>query len=366
MSIILFLVILATLIFVHELGHFIAAKLSGIRVDEFAIGFPPRIFSFKKGETIYTINLIPFGGFVKIFGENPDEASLTGPESQRSFARKPYLIQAITLLAGVAFNVLFGWLLISSALSIGLPAPYDSANPALVKNPVVSVIEVLPLSPAEKAGFKSGDKIIYLETEGAEEDRVKADSAEQVRNFIGAHPEEEITFSIERKNEKLTLKAVADADIEKNRKAVGVSLADVGIMKLPFYKAIIEGAKITVVSTGLIAGGLFDFIKTAIIGEADIKQVTGPIGIVGLVGDASDLGLAYLLNFTAFISINLAVINILPIPALDGGRLLIVGIEAIRRRPLNYKYVNIVNATGFILLIILMLLITYQDIARLF
>ena len=363
MSIILFLFILTALVFVHELGHFIVAKLSGVRVDEFAIGFPPRIFSFKYGETLYTINLIPFGGFVKIFGENPDEESLKGPQSERSFVRKSYFTQALILLAGVAFNVLFGWILISSALNIGLPAPYDSLNPSLVKNPAVSVIEVLALSPAEKAGFKSGDKIIYLETE---EEKAKADSAEQVRSFIGAHPEEEITFSIERKNQKLALKAVASADIEKNRKAVGISLADIGIMKLTVGEALIEGAKKTFISTGLIAVGLFDFIKSAVLGEADIKQVTGPIGIVGLVGDASDLGLAYLLNFTAFISINLAVINILPIPALDGGRLLIVGVEAIRKRPLNYKYVNIINATGFILLIILMLLITYQDIARLF
>ncbi len=333
-------------------------------MDEFAIGFPPRIFSFRKGETLYTINLIPFGGFVKIFGENPDEESLSGPQSERSFVRKPYFIQALTLLAGVTFNILFGWILISSALSIGLPAPYDpSANTPLVENPAVLVIEVLPLSPAEKAGFKSGDKIEYVKVKGAE---VKAESALQVRDFIGAHPEEEIIFSIKRKNEALTLKAVSNGNIENNRKAVGVSLGDIGTMRLQVHKALIEGAEKTFVSTGLIAAGLFDFIKSAISGEADIKQVTGPVGIVGLVGDASDLGLAYLLNFTAFISINLAVINILPIPALDGGRLLIVGIEAIRKRPLNYKYVNIINATGFILLIILMLLITYQDITRLF
>src|SRR5438045_5628428 len=122
-SILLFLVVLAILIFVHELGHFVVAKLSGIRVDEIALGFPPRLWSFRQGETQYSVNLIPFGGYVKIFGEDPDVESISGPDSSRSFVNKPKYTQAIVLVAGVTFNVLFAWLLFSGSLMSGLSAP---------------------------------------------------------------------------------------------------------------------------------------------------------------------------------------------------------------------------------------------------
>lgn len=363
MSIVLFLVILAVLIFVHELGHFIFAKLSGIRVDEFAIGFPPRIFKWKYGETTYAINLIPFGGFVKIFGENPNEDSLNGSDNSRSFIRKPRHIQAATLVAGIAFNIIFAWFLISGALIIGLPAPADYAGSRISEKTEVAIIEVLTASPAEKAGFKSGDRVLTVSTEGVVLDTVNAES---VQSFIKENQDTDIAFSVKRGSEVVMLKARAADGLVDDRKAIGISLGDIRTLKLPLGAALIEGAKRTVMLTKETASGLYTFIKSAILGKASVKEVTGPIGIAGLVGEASDFGLAYLLNFTAFISINLAVLNLLPFPALDGGRLAVVLIEAVIRRPLNYTYVNAVNVIGFMLLMLLMVLVTYQDIIRLF
>lgn len=362
MSIVLFLIILAVLIFVHELGHFLAAKLSGVRVDEFAIGFPPKLFKFKYGETLYTINLIPFGGFVKIFGENPNEDSLRGPESNRSFINKNRLTQAIILCAGVFFNLVFAWLLITGALFSGLPASAQHVGKGEVVNPKVTIIEVLKDSPAERAQFQVGDRVLAAEA-GAKKNTFA--HSDELRAFIVNHGTEEIIFTVERKGTIISIHAVPESDVVKEKRAIGVALADIGMLKLTVSEALIEGSKNTYTTTIATAKGLYGFVRDAILGQADFKQVTGPIGIVSLVGDASDFGLAYLLTFTAFISINLAVINILPFPALDGGRLFVVLIESITRRRLNYTYVNTVNVVGFVLLMILMVLVTYQDILRL-
>lgn len=362
MSVVLFLVILAVLIFVHELGHFIVAKVSGIRVDEFAIGFPPRILRWKKGETLYTLNLIPIGGFVKIFGENPDEASLSGPHSNRSFAKKSRLIQALTLVAGVFFNIVFGWFLISGALALGLPQPIEPGSGESYSNPEVVVADILPHSPAETAGFLPGDSLVKVESGGIILSPITSDS---VREFVNTRGGEKITVTVKRKGSDHTIGVTPVGNIVSGREVVGFSLADIGIVRLSLSEAFARGAITTYRSLVDITVGLFGFIKNVSLGTADLKQVTGPVGIVGLVGQASDFGLAYLLSFTAFISLNLAVINILPIPALDGGRLAVVLIEGIIRRPLNYRYVNTVNTIGFVLLIILMLVITYQDIFKL-
>ncbi len=363
MSIVLFLIILAALIFVHELGHFVVAKLGKIRVDEFAIGFPPRLFRFRYGETDYTINLVPFGGFVKIFGENPDEASLSGPQSSRSFIRKPRILQAAVLVAGVAMNIIFAWALFTVAFTIGIPAPLEYGGTTPLKNPGVVITEILPDSPALASGFEVGDRIIKVETEAG---AASLTDAQSVRDFIALHERVEIQFTTQRRDKEIILHATPAPELVPDKRIIGFSLVDIGTLQLPLHKAVVEGLKTTYDTTIGTAVGLFGFVRDAFFGKAQFDAITGPVGIVNLVGSASDFGFSYLLNFTAFISINLAVINLLPFPALDGGRLAVVGIEAIARRPLNYKYVNIVNAVGFVILILLMVLVTYQDVAKLF
>lgn len=365
MSIIVFLVILAALVLVHEFGHFISAKRAGIRVDEFGLGFPPRLWSFKKGETLYSLNLVPFGGFVKIHGENPDEEALTGPDSARSFVNKPRHIQAIVLAAGVIGNIIFAWLLLSASFMIGIIASSDDYAKYVgrITDPRVVVVGTAKGSPAEAAGLKAGDALISIESGG----RVLKPPFEvpDVQAFINESGEGKVKIFYKRGDRNLAAEIVPKEGIVEGRKVVGISMDKVGTLRLPVHFALYEGAKFTTRMVEGVSVGLAQFIAGAFVGKADLSSVSGPVGIVGLVGDATKLGITYLLTFTALISVNLAVINLIPFPALDGGRLLFVIIEAIIRKRIKPAVMNITNAVGFFILIALMLFITYKDILKL-
>jgi len=356
-SIIIFLVILSVLVFVHELGHFLFAKWNGIRVDEFAIGFPPRLFSIKRGETKYSINLLPLGGYVKIFGENPDEESINGPDKNRSFVNKGKLAQASVLVAGILFNILFAWILFTGSFMAGVA----NIDPDGTGEGKLFVTDVLKDSPAEIAGIKAGDILISLaDSKGAAENL----SPEAVRGFVGNSEGQEVTVSVERGGEFLDLRAIPTKSITANEFIIGVSMAEIVEMKLPIHKAIWEGGKTTVIVVKETTVGIVKFLGNIIIGNGNFKDVAGPVGIAGIVGEASKFGFGYLLSFAALISVNLAIINLIPFPALDGGRLLFVAIEAITRRPINPKFANILNLAGFVLLLLLMVLVTVSDIRK--
>ena len=367
MTIIIFLVILAILVLVHEFGHFIAAKKSGIRVDEFGIGFPPTLLSWKpkKSETRYSINIILFGGFVKIFGEDPSTVSISGPDSERSFVNKSKLIQVWVLSAGVIFNIIFAWVLITSGFLVGLPMPIDETNEKYARNINLTITSVLPESPADRAGLKSGDKIVNISGRENYTNRITAD---EVSNIIVESNSQELTLTYRRGNQEIALQALLTAEerIVEDRLAIGIVMDNIGLVKFPLVKSIIESTKTTFFLLKAITIGLGIFIADAFSGSADLSQISGPVGIVGLVGSASELGFIYLLTFTALISLHLAVLNLIPFPALDGGRILFVIIEAIIRRPINPKVQNWLNGIGFALLITLMIVITWSDIAKLF
>ncbi len=366
MSIIIFLIILSILVIVHELGHFSVAKKFGIRVDEFGLGYPPKakkLFSWKG--TDFTLNWLPFGGFVKIFGENPSIPEVdinnveAAPLASDSFQNKNRGIQAGVLVAGVVMNFLFAWLLISLGFITGLPAP---AGTFPVENAVTTVTTVIPGSPAFVAGLKSGDTILNV---SRGEEILSELSPEIVSNFIGK-VNAPLTFSIQRGDESKEITVTPTEGIVAGKPAVGISMDEIGITKLPIHKAFYYGFLTTVDLTIATAKALGSFIMNAVLGKADLSQVTGPVGIVGMVGDVRALGFAYLLSFTAIISINLAIVNLLPFPALDGGRLVFVIIEAIIRRPVSPKVFNIANTIGFMVLILLMVIITARDIVNLF
>lgn len=366
MNFILFIVVLGVLIFAHELGHFLVAKKCGMRVDEFGLGFPPRVFGKKIGETIYSLNWIPFGGFVKIFGENPSaspETERLATSEERSFGKKNRGLQAAVLVAGVTFNVIFAWLLISISFVSGFPAPVGYYQGVSVENPRLVLTQVLINSPAARTGLQAGDAIISI-TAGA--DSLITLNAEAVSDFMNQHEGKEILLGYERGSEKKEVKITPVSGIVSSRAAIGVGLDLIGVVKLPFFRALWESAKTTGALLVEITKGIGKFFYKAFTFQANFSEVAGPIGIAGLVGSAARMGFANLLGFTAFISLNLAVINLLPIPALDGGRLLFVAIETIRRRPLNPKIVNYLNGVGFALLLILMLVITYKDVIKLF
>lgn len=359
MALILFFVILSLLVLVHELGHFSVAKYFGIRVDEFGLGFPPKVrklFDWKG--TTFTLNALPFGGFVKIYGESyeePEKLPLT--QSGESFQYKNRGIQAAVLVAGVVGNFLFAWLLFSIGFASGLPASDGLGLP--LTNPETVITSVLEESPAEKAGLRAGDSVVKVER-GADalyQPLTPEDVSEFITNSSGA-----LNVTVLRGDETLTKTITPESGVWAETPAIGVAMEVVGTVKLTPIAAVTQGLVTTTELTVATAKGLVLFLSQAVTGRADLSSVAGPIGLVGMVGEANDLGFGYLLTFTALISINLAVLNLLPIPALDGGRLLFVGIEAISRRRIPTNFFNIVNTAGFFALILLMIVISVNDV----
>ncbi len=362
MSIILFFAILAVLVLVHEFGHFFAAKKFGVRVDEFGLGFPPRLWSKKVGETVYSVNAVPFGGFVKIFGENPDEESINGVQKGRSFVHIAKWKQVVVLGAGVFMNVVFAWLLFSVAYLSGMTTIVSGTDAKYIQDAHVVVLATLPGSPAEKAGFVPGDQIRAFAVNGA---TTTTPSVEDVQVAVRASEGKAVSFDVERVGEKVAFSVVPEMT-SGDAYVIGVSMDQAGKVVLPAHLAVWEGGKLTLGMFKGIALNLYTLAHDAILGKADLSQVSGPVGIARLVGDASGLGIIYLLSFTAFISLNLAVLNLVPFPALDGGRILFVIIEAIKRSPIKPVIANWTNTIGFGILILLMLFVTYRDIVKIF
>jgi regulator of sigma E protease len=356
MSIIIFIVVLGALIFVHELGHFLVAKKSGIRVDEFAIGFPPRIFSWVRNGTRYALNLIPFGGYVKIFGENPDEDSLA-KDAKDSFVNKSKSTQASVLIAGVLFNVLFAWILFSWAFMIGFDVQKDTFNFVDNESAKTQVVVVEENTPAERAGLLEGDEVFSLRK--GDEEVALGNST----NAIGVIRSTETPFVLNTNRGEISIESKMEIDGEE---VVGFYLGDTINTKTGFFESIWHGFLLTGFSVKEISVALYDLIFDSVQGQADLENIAGPVGIVGLVGEAAAAGLISLILFTAFISINLALLNLLPFPALDGGRLLFILIEVITRKDINHKVANALNLIGFAILIIFMIVITVSDIGKLF
>jgi regulator of sigma E protease len=356
-TVVIFIIVIAVLIFIHELGHFLVARAFGIRVDEFALGFGPVLYKKQSGECLYSIRAIPFGGYVKIFGETPDEDSTNGKDASRSFVNKSRPIQAAVLVAGIAFNLIFAWILISSAFMIGTGvSPSDYTQYASdIKNIRVTIVDVAKNSPAEKAGIHVGDTISTFNGKDVSNPDIDI---------------EQIQTGIKESGGKAVLIGTTSVIPEKgtnpddpNSYAIGIAMDKGGTLRLAPWFAVWEGAKFTwyliektVSGLYLLVVGLFHADK------ALLSQVSGPIGIAGMVGDAAHIGFTYLLMFTAMISINLAIINLVPFPALDGGRIFFVGIESIIRKRIKSEIANTVNAVGFILLMILMVVVMYHDI----
>lgn len=359
MFLLIFILILVALIWVHELGHFTVAKLFGIRVDEFAIGFPPRLLRVHWRGTDYTFNLLLVGGFVRIHGEDPG----TSDKDPRSMASKPRAVQAAVILAGVAMNLLVGWLALSAGYMAGAAATPGSTAFGEMRDVRATVSQVLPNSPAQKAGLMPGDKLQALQTGTQKLEPVM--SAAEATRFIGEHQDESIVVSVARGAEVQTFVARPEAGFAEGKKALGISMADVGVLQLPLHLALLQGAVSAKDVTILTAEGLGGFLSQLVRGVADFGTVAGPVGIAGVGASAVQEGFAAAAFITALISINLALINLLPIPGLDGGRLVIILVEAVIRRPVSPRVVNSLSLAGFALILLLMVAVTYHDIARL-
>jgi regulator of sigma E protease len=354
------------LVLVHEFGHFFSAKKFGIRVDEFGFGFPPKLFGIKKGETEYTFNLLPLGGFVKIFGENPDDENTNGPDKNRSFVNKPKWQQAIVLFAGVFMNFILAWVLFSFGFMSGLPTSVGVEPQGYTLENVSTVItSVLKDSPADKAGLKSGDKIFSIQSGTLSP---SSNSPETIKSLILQSKGNEIQIAYTRGKDKNVNFTKLNPTLNKdtNKPTIGIAMDQIGTLKLPIFKALYEGLDLTIFTLKGTVLGLFGLIKDSFQGNGSVDSITGPVGMVGVVGDAYKFGFSYLLSFAALISVNLAVINLFPLPALDGGRLFFLLIEKIKGSRINPKFTNMANMIGFILLISLMVFVTYHDIVKLF
>lgn len=366
MSFLLFIGVLVVLIVIHELGHFFVAKAFGVRVDEFGVGYPPRAFILGTwGETTYTLNWLPFGGFVKIYGEDLTEA--TGKDRARSMAHKPWYAQVLILVAGVMANVLLAWILFSVALYSGAPVGIAEED-AQGRETKLIVSSVIPASPADAAGLKSGDVLVGF---SSGDNTLVELLPSRAAAFIQEHPGADVSVSFVRGKD--TVPFVVDIKPSHGvnagvpgAPAIGVRMALISDESVSLGEALWQGAHTTIITFVGVIVGLVHFIQGTFSGSADWSSVAGPVGIASLIGDASAIGFVYLLQFTAFISVNLAVINLIPIPALDGGRIVFVLFEALFRRPLPQLFATTVNALGFLALIALMLVVTYHDIVRLF
>lgn len=359
LTILIVFISLLTLITLHELGHFFLAKKFGVKVEEFGIGLPPRIFGKKFGETIFSLNLLPLGAFVRLYGE---EKEAQGP---RSFAEKPVWQRALIIVGGVVVFWIVAFIILTIIAGIwGIPtAVSDQDNNNLI-NPQVQIIAVAPESPAEKAGLQIGDNIINLKSPGSD---LTTNRTGQVQAFVDINKGREVVLKIQRGGKVFDATLVPRVSPPENEGAMGVGLARIGYRVFPWYQAPIQGALITAKTTVLIPYFLGSTLGKKIQGEPTPKvEFRGPIGIGQLMGQALGAGVNNFLYFLAVISIYLALFNMLPIPVVDGGKLLLLGIEKVRGRAVNHKLEEKVSALFFALLIALMIWITIKDVIRLF
>ena len=368
LSVAIFIVLLGVLVFVHELGHFAVAKFFGIRVDEFGMGFPPRAKKLcSRNGTDYTLNWIPFGGFVKIYGEDSLENGKNDPDYYRSMGAKSWWKQILVLIAGVTMNILLAWALFSFAFMIGAPTAVSGVDrPEQVQNPQLTVLQVMPGSPAEKSGLAAGDKILKLETLEA----TITNSDLSVDNFTklirATEPNTPVHVEIEKTDQSTAHLLIIPQKLTGDYQAIGVSVDQVGIYREGFFKSIKSGFINTLHITKQTSSAFWNLIRDAVVGKADTENLTGPVGLVSVVGDAQKIGFTSVIMLAAVISINLAVLNMIPFPALDGGRVVIVLIEAITRRKINANIVGWINGAGFMLLLALMVFVTVKDVIKLF
>lgn len=371
LTILLFFLLLGLLVFVHEMGHFLTAIRNGIKAEEFGFGFPPRLAGVVKddesgkwkviwgsnhihgGNTVYSFNWIPFGGFVRIKGE--DSNATVTPDS---FAGKPAWTRIKVLGAGVFMNFVLAWVLLSVVLMLGFPQPVTDENRASVDRVDIQILSVAKESPAEAMGIKPGDRVLSV-------DGVAMTGLEGTQSAIQAKRGSEISMTIDRFGETLTLSGTPRLATPENEGALGISFAETAVIGYAWYEAPIRGAQATYHTTGAILGALGSIVKNVFVGEKAGVDVTGPVGIVVMTKQMSDLGIPYLLQFAAILSINLGIFNILPFPGLDGGRILFILIEKIKGSPVKETVEQWAHTIGFLLLLLLMIFVTIKDVAQL-
>ncbi len=362
-TILIVIIALIGLLVLHELGHFIMAKKLGVKVEEFGVGYPPRLFGKKFGETIYSLNLLPFGAFVRITGEEKrvDDA--------RSFSQKPIWQRMLIILGGVISFWIIAFLIFSLLAGVwGLPT---AVSDDFQGKTYLQIIQLAKDSPAEKAGLEAGDIlkkiVIPAQATGEDDSQIEVTKISQVQEVSQGNLEKEIVLTLQRGNRIIDISLIPRTSPPEGEGAIGIALARVAKIKSSWYQSPWVGLKMTVEKTVQIPLIFANILKRLLEGERiEGVQLVGPIGLGGFMNQALEVGADNFLMFLGLIAVWLAIFNVLPIPALDGGRFLFLVIEAIRGRPVSEKTEEKITEFFFILLLILMFLVTIKDIIHLF
>lgn len=351
MTIILFIIVFSLLVIVHECGHFFSARLLHIPVEEFGIGFPPRLWSIKtKRGMIWSLNAIPLGGFVRLEGED-------GVPTPNSFATQSVFKRMIVITSGVLMNVALAYTITVALLTIGSPM-VDSNLPenAHRQQQYVAIANIIEGSPAMKADIHAGDRIVSIDGDAVQ-------TIDQLQQRIRTVPVNAHTIVLKRQTQNVTV-SVTPEELSNKQLGIGVELVPIAIVRFPFTSAIIQSIRITTEQFFGIARGLADFFIRLLTSGTVSEEVVGPVGIAHIVVSARESGWASLASLVTILSLNLALINILPIPALDGGRLFFLIVEALRRKKARIAWETTVHQIGFIALLLLMGLVTINDLLR--
>lgn len=349
MTILSAIVLLGVIIFVHEIGHFLSAKLLGVRVLKFSLGFGPKIYSRKCGETEYLISSIPFGGYVKMFGEEPGE-ELKEEDKPLSYSHQPVWKRFIIVSSGPIFNLIFAVVIFFIIFLYGLPVLLPEVG------------EVLNSSPAERAGLIKGDTILSIEGH-------RINQWDEMTKIIHNSPGKNLRFEVRRHKEAILFSITPEKKVVKDIFGQDKEIGLIGIkpsgntfiQKSGLFTAMTDSVRRMWEVSVLTVVSIIKLIQRII----PMETIGGPILIVQMAGEQASQGLVNFFLFMAIININLGVLNLLPIPILDGGHILFLGIEAIRRKPLNERFVNIAQRVGLALILFIMAFALYNDIMRL-
>jgi len=360
-TILLVLFSIIALMVLHEFGHFIVSKWFKVKVDEFGVGYPPRIFGKKIGETVYSLNLLPFGAFVKIAGEEGEKSI----NSSQNFNGKPIWQRSLIILGGVVSFWMIAVIILSFVFSSGISQVVSDEEEEGFSNPKIQVLSVASGSPAELAGIEIGDTILGFSAASV---FYPVSKIKDVQEFTENYKGKEVVASMKRGVEDFEISLVPRVSPPEGEGAMGVSLIRTAEKSYPIWMAPGLAIKETINLTGAVIVGWGDTLLSLVKGQGlpSGVQFMGPVGMGSILNDAAKVGINYFLNIIAILSIYMAVMNLLPIPALDGGRLLFLAIEKIKRSPINPKIEQNVNSAFFYLLVALMVWVTIKDIGNLF
>ena len=358
LTILVFLLVLTVLVLIHELGHFFVAKKFGIKVGEFGFGLPPKAIGKKIGETIYSINWLPIGGFVKLYGEDEagggkfkvQSSKFKVWEKGRAFYARPWWQKFLVVFAGVFMNFVLASAIFSFLFAVvGVGVPQDK----------VQISQIIKGAPADLAGLKQGEIIERL-------NNIKITNTNQLVSETRKHLGEKIILLVKSDSELRFIEVTPRKTFPKDQGPLGIAISQpFEVKKYPLLQAPLIGTLEAFKLSGLIIGGIWTVIYQLVTTGIVPRDVAGPVGIAQLTGQFVQIGPFAVLSFVALLSLNLAILNVLPFPALDGGRLFFILIEAVTRRRVHPRFESLAHAIGMAILLALIALITFHDLTRL-